>query len=392
MKRINPLAILIFFSLLFVNRVQAYSAYVADSGEEVIFVIDTTTNSVVDVVTSGLYPPFMLPYSTAVSLDSKTLYVGDIDSQLLYVIDTDPNSGTYNTITNVVSVPEDASPFSLGLTPDGSRIYVAGSDPSGVFVFDTTSQTFTESVTGIVTDGLLLDLAVYQDGSYAYAVDYENGYVYAIDTDPESGSYNTVINAFSTIFPTAIAFTPDGGYAYISGAPGSTGEGYVGILNADPNSMDWNEPVGELNVGIFTAFSFPFSMSINPSGDTIYVIDAENFCVYTASTETGNVIHQTSVTINMGQPYCSVAVVPDDSSIYITGQESYVNLMNPNTFDLTTVTNTSDYPFIAVLGTAFTNPSSTPNNTGIYDLNRLRPIYNAEVQAATSILNQAGFP
>jgi len=90
-------------------------AYITNSGDNTVSVIDTATNTVVgSPITVG-----SLPFGVAVTPDSSKVYVGNSVDGTVSVIDTATNTVVGSPITVGVR------PQGMAVTPDGSNVYVA---------------------------------------------------------------------------------------------------------------------------------------------------------------------------------------------------------------------------------------------------------------------------
>ena len=132
-----------------------------------------------------------------------------------------------------VSVGSGADPVAVAVSPDGSYAYVADEGNNTVAVLqnndiDTPSNMDVASVTlpsGSEPDAIAVD----PTGNRLLVADMGMGEVSVIDTNPNDGSsYRTVIytlyldgsgTSSSTMKPNAIAFSPDGTYAYVCWRP-----------------------------------------------------------------------------------------------------------------------------------------------------------------------------
>src|SRR6185436_19659843 len=105
-----------------------------------ISVINTTTNAIVTTITLTPCPNNCAPNKVALSPDGSRLYVTDDFADVVWVINT-----TNNTI--VTSVPGVAFPEGVAVHPDGTRIYVAHVDGTTGAGLVTEIATATNTVT-----------------------------------------------------------------------------------------------------------------------------------------------------------------------------------------------------------------------------------------------------
>src|SRR2546425_6334661 len=120
-------------------------AYVVDAGLQVLWVLDTVTNTLITSITVGNDP-----VGVALTPDGAFAYVTNRNAGL--------SSGTIsvlNTTTNTVAATVDsliASPQAPAMTPDGTRVYLScqrETPPNGknLLVLDTTTNTVVDTIT-----------------------------------------------------------------------------------------------------------------------------------------------------------------------------------------------------------------------------------------------------
>ena len=88
-------------------------AYITNSDDNTVSVIDTATNNVTATVPVGTYP-----CGVAVTPDGTKVYVANNGSNTVSVIDTATNNVT-------ATVPVGSYPRGVAVTPDGTKVYVA---------------------------------------------------------------------------------------------------------------------------------------------------------------------------------------------------------------------------------------------------------------------------
>ena len=202
------LAIISFLASLFVGlgpgatRAAAQTAaYVANSGANVVTVIDTATNAVTATIAVGTAPAHV-----AITQDGTRAYVTNTGSDSVSVIDTAAQ-------TVVATVPVGDQPSSIAVSPDGHRFYVLCAG-GVVEVIDTTSNA---SVASVAVGGTGGALAIAPDGGRVYVA---SGNISVIET-----ATNTVVASVApevTAAPNvsnsalAVAVSPDGTRAFVS--------------------------------------------------------------------------------------------------------------------------------------------------------------------------------
>jgi YVTN family beta-propeller protein len=110
-----------------------------DSPPEIVAIIDTVTNMVVQTVQVETAPFGATLTGVAVTPDGKYVYVSNQASNSVAVIDT-----VSNTIVKTISVG--ASPAGVAVTPDGKYVYVSNQASNGVSVIKTASNTVVDTI------------------------------------------------------------------------------------------------------------------------------------------------------------------------------------------------------------------------------------------------------
>src|SRR5262245_12158139 len=114
----------------------AQNAYITNSGDNTVSVIDTTSNTVAATIPVGSGAG-----GVAVTPDGSTVYVANQGDNTVSVIDT-----TSNTVA--ATIPVGNEPFGVAVTPDGSTVYVANFIDNTVSVIATASNTVTAMIPG----------------------------------------------------------------------------------------------------------------------------------------------------------------------------------------------------------------------------------------------------
>ncbi|UUO01065.1 YncE family protein [Mycolicibacterium novocastrense] len=154
------------------------------------------------------------PSDIVISPDGTRAYVANYNHGTVTVLDIDPTSPTYNTVIDVSPLPGGQNitvgpnPHSLAVTPDGKRLYVThytgnGGNTVTVVNIDTTSVDYGKVIDTNPAPGLQnitvgthpAGIAINRTGTRAYVANSDGGSISVIDIDPNSETYNQVINA-----------------------------------------------------------------------------------------------------------------------------------------------------------------------------------------------------
>ncbi|MBI1815238.1 MAG: YncE family protein [Deltaproteobacteria bacterium] len=232
-------------------------AYVSNSGDNTISVIDTSTNTVTATIPVGSSPGAL-----AVSPDGAQVYVanrGDgVSPGSLTVVSTASNSV-------IATVPVGINPAGVTALSDGSRVYVNNRGDNTVSVIDTASDTVTNALPVGMSP---LGLAALPNGSRVYVGNLFSNTISVIDTNSDTV---TVTIPFSS--PTFIAIRPDGGRAFV-GTPYAK----VAVIDTASNTVTDAVNVPPAfpggNDGLHF-MQFPTSIVTSPNSQSLYVTAVE---------------------------------------------------------------------------------------------------------------------
>ncbi len=254
-------------------------AYITNSDDHTVSVIDTATDTVIDTVMVGDDP-----IGAAVHPDGSTAYIAT--SNGVSVIDT-----SSHTVVTTIGVGGGA--FGTAVHPDGSKVYVTHLVDE-VSVIDTATNTVVDTVAvGSVPFGV----AVHPDGSKVFAANTGENTISVIDTATNALTDTvTVGNA-----PWDIAVHPDGSTVYVSNNASST----VSVIDAATNSVvDTISFAPEATQGV----------AVNADGTRLYVVThfiTGNVSIIDTAT------HTVLDTVVVGSQPRGIAIHPDDSAVYV---------------------------------------------------------------------------
>ena len=289
--KVLGIAVLAFIMLVGITGAAPY-AYITNSGDNTVSVIDTATNTVTATVPVGTGP-----YGVAVTPDGKKVYVmcpeddcGAIDPGSFYVIGTSTN-------TVIAKVPEGGAyggPVGVAVSPDGTKVYAT--TYAGVTIIDTATNTVTA---GLGPGFMLRGVAFNPAGTKAYvaAMDYP-GDVRVIDT-----ATNTVTGLSLALDSyCAVAVSPDGTKVYVTND--------VGVIVIDTAT---NTVTATVSVG-----SNPYGIAVTPDGTRVYATNSGSSTVSVIDTTTNTV----AATVPVGNNPVGVSVTPDGTRVYVANSGS----------------------------------------------------------------------
>jgi YVTN family beta-propeller protein len=127
-------------------------AYVADDSIGGTVYQVNTSSLAATPVNLGLFLPFQRPVQVAISPNNAFAYVSDESGSAVYVIDT-----SSNTVVARVTDPSIINPVGIAVTPDGTSVYVANfENPNVISVINTS----TLAVSSIMTTGAPQPLSI----------------------------------------------------------------------------------------------------------------------------------------------------------------------------------------------------------------------------------------
>ncbi|WP_164874153.1 beta-propeller fold lactonase family protein [Rhodococcus spongiicola] len=170
--------------------------YALDNSDDVLDVIDTSTNRVTTTIDVGWFPG-----EVDITPDGTQVYVVSQLDDSVSVIDT-----ATNTVSTTIAIEGGRD---LAITPDGTRAYVASAVNETVSVIDTATNTVIATI-DVADDPYWV--AITPDGGLVRVTHYYDDTVSVIDT-----ATNTLTDAVPVFPPYNGEITPDGTRAYFPG-------------------------------------------------------------------------------------------------------------------------------------------------------------------------------
>lgn len=259
--------------------------------------------------------------STGALIQIQNYSQGDIvlsqNGTRLYVA-TDSGVTVINTFSQsiVTDIPVSGKQTGIAITPDGTRLYVTGSDVNTVSVIDTSTNNVVQTIAAgpIPTYGI----AFTPDGRRAYVTNFGGaptpGTVSVIDTDPTSATYNTVIATVdTTFFPYSAVASLDGSVVYVVHGPGS-----LSVIETATNKVIKNIILGR--------DASAQNIALSPDGNTVYItaLFQDQVLSYTVGAPTRDTVVDT---IEVPDAPFNLAVNPVDKSVWVTSLSSGLTVL-----------------------------------------------------------------
>lgn len=262
-------------------------------------------------------------------------YVTDQTSPQVDVIDT-------ATDTLVTTIAAANSNRGVGVSPDGTKVYVGPELSGAISVIDGTTNTLITSFAS--SNGAVSDFAFKSDGSVVYATFDANGtdLVYVIDT-----ATNTVIQSINVpVNPTGIAISPDDSTLYVSHAITTNA---ITVIDTATNAVTGSIPatlqdgngaleitpdgnrlytvhqnngdvvvidINTSNVSMIPVAAGPTGIALNPAGTTLYVSHANGIPIEIIDTATATIVGGVAGSTAQGTSGAGIAVTSNNSRVY----------------------------------------------------------------------------
>lgn len=213
-------------------------AFVTNSGNDNVTVVDLTRYSVIATIETGDYP-----HGQRLSPDGKELYVADVDDGSVSVLD--PVG-----FMELKRIPVGAAPVQVGFTADGSRVYVSLRDENKLAVIDTATR---EVIASVEVGRGPIQVHVTPDGLFVYVANQ--------GTEKDPGETVSVIEV-ATNTNIATIRTGSGAHGIAVSADGAL----VFVTNIFDNSVSVIDTATRIVIADFAVGEGPNGISYQPTG------------------------------------------------------------------------------------------------------------------------------
>jgi YVTN family beta-propeller protein len=260
-------------------------AYITNTGDNTVSVIDIASNTVIKTVNVGRYP-----FGVASSQDGTRVYVANQNDETVSVIDT-----ATNTVIKTVLIKR--RPWGLAVNPAGTQVFVT-STGSTVAVIDTTTYAVTDMAADIGSGGG--GVAVNPEGTKLYVAIQNKNLIKVIDL--ATSTVTDVVIAATATSSQGVAVNPAGTLVYVTSPIGNT----VSVIDTASNTLLHTVPVGW----------WPYGIAVNPAGTKVYVSSAGSRSDWTPTVSVIDTATDT-VTKIVYVGTGGVAISPDGTRVYV---------------------------------------------------------------------------
>ena len=266
-------------------------AYVSNYDSDTVSVIDTRRQKVVDTITVGPSPS-----PVVATRDGRLVYVGT-DSYIAVI-----DSGAGRVVRQIGG--QDGS-FALAVSPDGRLLYADSGGAGPVTVFDTTTGSVVERIQP--SNGSPGALATSPDGRRLYVGIFNKPFwVDVFDT----ASLQLLATVSVPLNPFGITVSPNGRQLYVA----NWGD-YSNIIPIAGHSVQVFDTRTLKLLGVVPVGDYPSAIAFGPNGRYAYVVNnSQPGTVSVVRTRD----RQVTDTVNVGVCPTDVAVTPDGHEAYVT--------------------------------------------------------------------------
>lgn len=284
----------------------AQFAYIPNSGDGTVSVIDTRTATAVATVEIGV-PEGSNVAGVAVTPDGVE---GWVVTQAFEPASTTGAIVAISLASGVASAPISVgvAPQAIAITPDGTKAYVTNSGDNTVSVI---SVALHRVVATIPVGNQPLRVAVRPDGAKVYVTNYADETVSVISTATDRVLTTVQLKGN----PIGVAFSPDGQKAYVAdsayNAATAFHNGEISVLTTAPDELSSVIAVPTT----FFSGSIPKELAVSPDGSAAYVSN-----VFGGAVSVVDLTHEVAASsIQIDPEEAAVTITPDGKTVYVVG-------------------------------------------------------------------------
>ncbi len=209
-----------------------------------------------------------------------------------------PNTSPIDDV--IATIGTGSSAKSIVVSADGALCYTVSTDGDVIIPVDIEGQSTFDAI--LVGDQPVA-IVMHPAGKVAYVANFNSGTLSAIDVDPNSPTFHTVVQTITVgTGPIDLAVTPEGDRVLVANAT----SGEVSVIDSDPTSLVYNQVVATVGPG-----SSAKSIVTSADGGLIYVGTDTGFVVIEANS------YSVVATIGTGSSAKSIVTSADGTLLFI---------------------------------------------------------------------------
>lgn len=270
------------------------AAYVANSGDGTVSVLDTVTKTVTQTITVGTTPT-----GVALTPDGTRAYVTNKGSNNVSVIDAVTN-------TVIATVAVGTGPVSAVVPAGGLSVYVANQTSNEISIMETITNRVTTTLSlpaGAEPTGLTAS----PNGRLVFLTLRGSNQLVVINNDPLSPAFHTVVGIIGTgSRPSGVTFAAVTSKVFVAN---SGGVGTVTVVDVDVTALKFNAKEEEVAVG-----TGPFGIGAGPNCNFVHVVNSGSGSVSVI----GATSEETEATTTVGSAPQQISFTADGAFAFVT--------------------------------------------------------------------------
>lgn len=243
--------IFLFFAIVHPLQAVGIFAYITNSGDGTVSVVDTATNMVVQVIPVGNNPQ-----AVTIHPAGTFVYVANLNDDTISIINT-----TTNAVDTTIPLVAGSTPQGIAVNPTGAFVYVANFGNNTISVINTTTNTLVTNIPIGVGKGPYA-ITVNAAGTFIYVTNDQDNTVSVIDTSTNTVTAENIIVGAN---PEAIIVNSAGTFAYV----GNFNGGSVSVIDTSNNTVVTTIPVDTGPSGLAFANSLLYETNLGSSSISV---------------------------------------------------------------------------------------------------------------------------